>query len=102
MYKDEHTGEEVGEGWWPITKPLVAELRRWGVHICQIKEKFGGLRVYVDTADDEVYKLIEAAEVACDTTCEVCGERGTPNGSRGWIRTLCATHRAEENKRYGS
>lgn len=61
----------------------------------QVKEKFGGLRFYVDRSDSVVDALISMAESMSYRTCEVCGSPGTPRRG-GWIRTLCDTHAAEQ------
>jgi len=54
----------------------------------QVKEKFGGLRFYVDNADDYTSGVIAMAESISYRTCETCGAPGKQTG-RGWIRTLC-------------
>jgi hypothetical protein len=54
----------------------------------QVKEKFGGLRVYFSGGDDYVSGLVSMAEAMSYKICEVCGEKGYPNKS-GWIVTLC-------------
>ena len=61
------------------------------VRVAQVKEKFGGLRFYVDNADDYVRGAIEMAEMMSLRTCEVCGNRGRKH-TGGWIRTLCEEH----------
>jgi hypothetical protein len=58
------------------------------VNFDQIKEKFGGLRIYFSGGDDYVEGLVSMAEAMSYNICEVCGERGVPN-KEGWIRTLC-------------
>ena len=57
----------------------------------QVKEKFGGLRFYVDGGDDWVYGAISMAESISYRTCEVCGAPGKTRGT-GWIRTTCNEH----------
>ena len=54
----------------------------------QVKEKFGGLRFYVDNCDDYVSGIISMAESMSYRICEECGSPGKQTG-RGWIRTLC-------------
>lgn len=39
--------EEVGKGWRPIISPVLERLESDGILITQVKEKFGGLRIYV-------------------------------------------------------
>ena len=63
----------------------------------QVKEKFGGLRFYVDNCDDYVRGVIAMAESMSYRTCEGCGTRGVKRTS-GWIRTLCDTCHADSKK----
>jgi hypothetical protein len=58
----------------------------------QIKEKFGGLRVYYSGGDDYIRGLVRMAEAISYKACEVCGNKGECNKS-GWFTTLCPTHR---------
>ena len=69
------------------------------VIVSQVKEKFGTLRFYVDRDNDEIHAMINMAESMSARTCEVCGSPGKSN-SRGWIKTLCETHRNEKEKQY--
>ena len=59
--------------------------------ISQVKEKFGSLRFYVESATDIQYAYIEFAESLSSRTCEVCGSPGEQTNS-GWIKTVCETH----------
>jgi CDGSH-type Zn-finger protein len=63
----------------------------------QVKEKFGGLRFYVQAATDEHYNYITFAESMSYRTCEVCGNPGKPY-TDGWHSTLCETHAKEQNR----
>lgn len=56
-------------------------------HILQIKEKWGGLRFYVD-ADMETLHFIDEMEEKSLTVCERCGEFGKLRRG-GWVLTLC-------------
>ena len=58
----------------------------------QVKEKFGGLSFYTNGYTDVIGGMISMAESMSYRTCEVCGNPGRPN-NRGWISTLCDTHR---------
>lgn len=62
----------------------------------QVKEKFGGLRIYFSGGDDYVEGLVSMAEAISYKTCEVCGNKGSPNKG-GWISTLCDLHRENPN-----
>jgi hypothetical protein len=64
----------------------------------QIKEKFGGLRIYYSGGDDYVDGIVGMADEYSYKVCEVCGNAGKPNKG-GWISTLCDSCR---NKSYGS
>lgn len=50
------------------------------------------MRFYLDAYPDEIEKLIEVAEEASATTCEVCGEAGELRRG-GWLVTRCESHK---------
>jgi hypothetical protein len=91
--------EDLGD-WNPIiTDEMIA--MRYGTMIreeskipvaIQVKEKFGGLRFYIDGGDDIHYALINFAESLSYYTCEVCGKPGKASRG-GWITTRCDDHR---------
>lgn len=54
----------------------------------QIKEKFGGLRVYYYGGNEYIRGLVGMAECWSYNTCEKCGEKGSKRG-KGWITVLC-------------
>lgn len=57
----------------------------------QVKEKFGGLRFYVNGAIDKHWNYIEFAESMSYRTCEVCGTPGK-RYTDGWHQTFCDIH----------
>jgi|AntAceMinimDraft_11_1070367.scaffolds.fasta_scaffold49548_2 hypothetical protein len=59
--------------------------------IVQIKEKFGGLRFYVDGGTTEHGNYIQFAEAMSGRTCDVCGGVGKLR-TGGWLRVLCDSH----------
>jgi hypothetical protein len=67
------------------------------IQVVQIKEKFGGLRIYYDAEsedEDRLHRLediVYNAEKLSYKTCEVCGEEGKPRKGV-WIKTLCDIH----------
>ena len=63
----------------------------------QIKEKFGGLRMYFSGGDEYIEGLISMAEGFSYKICENCGERGNPNKG-GWIVTLCEKCRGKNEQ----
>ena len=114
MFSQPYGGFAVGEGWWPIIESLCANIQShtdwWNknrearpvveqVVVEQIKEKFGGLRFYYTGGDDQISGMVRMAEAWADRSCEECGAPGT-TGGKGWIKTLCPTHRAESDARY--
>lgn len=58
----------------------------------QIKEKFGGLRVYYCGGDEYVCGMVSMAEAISYQICEECGNKGGPNKG-GWIKTTCEIHK---------
>jgi len=54
----------------------------------QVKEKFGGLRFYMTSKNDEIHALVREAEQLSYEFCEECGKPGQTD-NKGWIRTLC-------------
>jgi len=90
---------DVGSGWYLLIKDLIEDLIKlgWDKQTCQVKEKFGGLRFYINSASDEVHKRISHAENLSYETCETCGEKGELRTNIGWHTTLCDTH-YEEHK----
>jgi hypothetical protein len=58
----------------------------------QIKEKFGGIRIYYTGGDDYVSGVVSLADEMSYKICEVCGNAGKPNKG-GWITVLCDEHR---------
>ena len=63
----------------------------------QVKEKFGGLRFYVNHATEEHYNYINFAENMSYRTCEVCGSPGK-RYTDGWHQVLCDTHAKEDGR----
>jgi hypothetical protein len=108
-------GIETGEGWYEILSSLCWMIKQhedniiwqteWNqktnpeyksdyfpVKFDQIKEKYGGLRVYFSGGDQYTDGLVSMAEAMSYKICEVCGDRGQPS-KIGWIRTLCEQHK---------
>jgi hypothetical protein len=91
-------GFAIRDGWAQLFCQLMCELealrRRLPpeqaarVKLAQVKEKFGGLRVYLEHRTPELYAACERAEEESFRVCERCGAPGDPVYG-GWIRTLC-------------
>ena len=111
-------GIEVGNGWYEILsnvcwmirqhednkrwrkkyleendpEKLTAEPEYFPVKFDQIKEKYGGLRLYFSGGDDYVEGLVSMAEAISYYVCEICGNKGEAN-KEGWISVRCEAHR---------
>jgi hypothetical protein len=60
-------------------EPLVAELEKQTgqqFEVLQVKEKFGGLRFYVNHSTDAISQRIRTARIESLQTCELCGKPG--------------------------
>lgn len=93
----------VGEGWHDILDKIYDYLEELYAHygivvtVSQVKEKFGGLRFYIDILNygngeydsDMIYYTIMAYESESYKTCEDCGKSGSTKNVFGWTKTLC-------------
>lgn len=88
---------ECNSGWYPLIKELVEDLIKlgWNKEVCQVKEKFGGLRFYINEGSDEIYNRITEAGNKSYTICEKCGSEGSLRNDIGWYKTLCEDHYQE-------
>jgi hypothetical protein len=82
---------DISEGWYPLVKELIEDLINlgWDKEVCQVKEKFGGLRFYINGGGDEIYKRITKAENDSYEVCEITGKTGKLRNDIGWYLTLC-------------
>jgi len=99
-------GFECGDGWYEIIRelskklyPLVEvshtipnELDMYPT-ASQVKEKFGELRFYMNSATDDMYDLINHYEDVSGKVCEVCGSPGGIDYSEKWLSARCFEHR---------
>ena len=85
---------DVQVGWYPLIKNLIDELINlgWDKQVTQVKEKFGGLRFYINGGSDEIYNKITEAEKLSHETCELCGKKGELRTKIRWFTTLCDEH----------
>ena len=92
-YTREFAKQSVGSGWHSLIDEVFDALEKKFsmVKIIQVKEKFGGLRIYTDYLNDDFDKIIQNVSEKSFTICETCGAAGNlRDGS--WYRTLCETH----------
>lgn len=93
-------GIDCGDGWFDLLDSLCSQITYHlerhpdtpPVVAFQVKEKWGGLRFYVNGGDQTTDNWISFAEHMSYRICEVCGSPGTTNRS-GWITTRCVHHR---------
>ena len=86
---------EVTEGWYQLISNLITELIElgWNKKVLQVKEKFGGLRFYIDSEDmpESGLEVIRKYESKSYEICDVCGGEGVLR-SGSWLRTQCDEH----------
>ena len=94
---------ECGQGWHPLIKDALTKIEAQGnanQTVLQVKEKFGGLRIYLSFHTDETDAIITAAEQEAWRTCEECGSKETVElRGDGWLRTLCNPCEEKRKKR---
>ena len=114
LFKDRHAdkrktlmcwGFDCGDGWYGIIDDLCHNIMALCLDtntivptVAQVKEKFGGLRFYLDSYSVDMDKAVTDAERISFSTCEVCGTAGKTR-SGGWMKTLCDIHHAEREKK---
>jgi hypothetical protein len=103
----DHYGD-VGPGWAALLTALHEEVSAIipDYSVSQVKEKFGGLRAYLDFPRGEgiqaeqvareriAYSLEYKYEFLSLRICETCGKPGkNAEGPHRWWKTLCEEHR---------
>lgn len=93
----------VGKGWRDLLTDCLQQMHAADptFKIYQIKEKFGGLRLYWSTdatPDTDLEDFVKEAELESYQTCEECGAPGSPGGT-SWIKTLCEEHKRARKAR---
>ncbi len=92
-------------GWIDLITELDEKLAVLVPHyeIRQIKEKFAGLRYYVDvplqgdgSSRNQAHDLITEYEDRSYSICDVCGEPGKETNLTGWMATRCEAHDTKE------
>ena len=79
-----------GEGDHDYRNDLPEDHVKLNVEAVQVKEKYGGLRFYVNQSDSYIDGAISLAESLSYKTCETCGNLGEVNES-GWRMTRCSS-----------
>jgi hypothetical protein len=86
---------ECLDGWYQLIYDLCGELAKDdAVKVYQIKEKFGGLRVYINSLGK--FEIIKEAEEDSLKICEMCGTKEDVKlYNKSWKKTLCHKHAIE-------
>lgn len=95
----------IGDGWRDLLERAMERIATAAgeetdasVLITQIKEKFGGIRIYHQSRnasamlDDMVSEAVDLAEARSYCTCDVCGSEGKLRDKNGWYFTRCEEH----------
>ena len=94
-------GISCSDGWYNIIDILCSNLQ-WNtdknndkgrypqIVASQVKEKFGGLCFYVESATPEQFAVINFVESMSYHVCEGCGSMDNIGRTIGWATTLCS------------
>ena len=90
-------GFECDAGWYPMIIELMDKIQDFvdnnpeynDLRVMQVKEKFAGLRVYMNYYLQEIDDLIDEYESRSYKTCEICGADGKERENRHWYKVLC-------------
>lgn len=95
---DSIKNSDCPKGWHHLLRIIFLALfdSGWDGKLLQVKEKFGELRIYIDSGTDTMYDILDEAERKSLEICEVCGEAGELRTDRSWFKTLCEKHNKEE------
>lgn len=107
---------ECGDGWISLieeAKTIIAkynqklkeeDLDTEPLEFIQIKEKWGGLRIYLNYYVPEIADQIHELESKSLNICEHCGTNKNVkrDWTHGWIMTLCDKCREEELEQFNS
>jgi hypothetical protein len=92
---------ECGKGWYTLLENFKEDLLTlideeqydFDIEVVQVKEKFGGLRIYLSSSVEAIDNLIDEYVDVAYHTCELCGEKGKLRMlDDGWMATLCDDH----------
>ena len=98
LLKECRCGVSYPDGWYDILDKLLTDIgevvKKDAIEefsIVQIKEKFGGLRVYCHASNEEIENLIREAEREVSQVCCICGTiENLEEGGWGYIK--CKVH----------
>lgn len=99
---------DVGVGWIGLIHDFVAEALPHDacLTVYEIKEKWGGLRIWCDSQVLETRLAKAKAEIKSCSVCEVCGAPGFLRrplpGLYAWWRTLCDNDASEDQRSWAT
>lgn len=91
----------VGNGWAPLIERFyeTANQSTIPIVVLQVKEKFGGLRIYWNSEGEnvnyfdgrylEIDRLIDTLRILSTNTCETCGANGKIHMYNSWMKACC-------------
>ena len=91
-------GFECGDGWYPILNKMckmieyeVEKKEAVPVEALQVKEKFGGLRFYINGGSEKILDIIDLFESISYIVCENCGTTSNVEEryKGNWVYTRC-------------
>jgi len=97
LFGDRLISFECGKGWNDLIERTFEKIKDSGTKIVQLKEKFGGLRIYADNCHEKVSEILKNTEAESFKTCESCGTKEKVKTEGRWLKTLCPTCRAKEH-----
>lgn len=103
---------DLPPGWAGLLESALKDMldAGWKGSLDQVKEKFGGLRIYYNLGEqpdyrpledidatidaeeilwNELVKIVSKAEKESFKTCQDCGQPGQLLNNSGWLMTLC-------------
>ena len=99
-------GYDCGDGWFPLIKEAKQLIDEWNeqhsgvepLKFVQIKEKWGGLCLYLNYYPDDLYDKIHDLEKQSLYICEDCGsdKHVSTEWTHNWLMTLCPDCRNKE------
>jgi len=96
----------VGNGWMSLVVKCLFDLAKLNLSpdfsILQIKEKWGGLRIYTSYVTEEIEDVIQKYEILAEDTCEGCGAPGQLERVGGWWSVYCEKCLADTLQKYKS
>lgn len=83
---------QCGDGWRNLIDTALDQIRATDnkIRIEQVKEKFGGLRIYYGPHNERADQIVELTREIAAQTCENCGSGDARTQPiNGWWLTLC-------------